>query len=258
MSPRQLRPERRTLSQAITQSVLERIRAGEFRPGDRLPTEKDLMEEYGVGRNATREAVQALVAMGLVEVRPGRGATLLSVTGGGMDSDTVSALLSDQAIEDLYEFRRLLEVEMATRAAERATDDEVADIEAACTRFHQAATRSNAASNTVSTLDDEFHAAIARASRNALYSTVFDAISDLIDRARELTAKVPWAVERALVEHEAITKAIAAHDSSLAAGEMRVHIDGAIEAIRAGLAAQTSGEKPGDAPAPVASVRNPR
>ena len=62
---------RQTLSQAVSAAVLDRIRSGEFGPGDRLPTEKSLMAEYGVGRNSVREAVQALVTLGLVDVRPG-------------------------------------------------------------------------------------------------------------------------------------------------------------------------------------------
>lgn len=225
-----MRLERRTLSQAVTAAVLERIRTGELRPGDRLPTEKGLMAEYGVGRNAAREAVQALVAMGLVNVRPGRGATVLSIEGSAMDTATVSALLGDQTIEDLYEFRRLLEIEIAQRAAERATDDERDEIETILGRFD----RAHARGQSTSALDDEFHAALARASHNALYITMLDAVSGLIASARRLTASVPWAVERAIVEHREILATVSAHDPTAAAEVMRRHLDGAIQAIREG------------------------
>jgi len=227
-----MRAERRTLSQAVTEAVLDRIRAGEFRPGDRLPTEKGLMDQYDVGRNAAREAMQALVAMGLIEVRPGRGATLLAVEASGMDTDTVTALLSDEAIENLYEFRRLLEVETAARAAERAGDEDVAEIHTALKRWQREVTRTG---ENYSVLDDEFHAAIARASHNPLFLTMLNAVSDLIDRGRQISARVPWSFERARVEHDEIYAAIAAHEPEQAADAMRVHLDGAIEAIRAGL-----------------------
>ena len=103
---------RQTLSQAVSAAVLERIRSGEFGPGDRLPTEKMLMEEYGVGRNSVREAVQALVTLGLVEVRPGRGATVIGIESeNALDAETLSALLKEEAVDDLCAFRRLLEAE---------------------------------------------------------------------------------------------------------------------------------------------------
>jgi DNA-binding FadR family transcriptional regulator len=225
-----MRPERRTLSQAVTAAVLERIHAGEFRPGDRLPTEKGLMEEYGVGRNAAREAVQALVAMGLVDVRPGRGATVIAIEGGAMDTATLSALLGDHAVDDLYEFRRLLEVEVAQRAAERATEEDIERLASVLTRFR----RQHARGGLTSDLDDEFHATLALASGNAVYATVLDAVSGLIASARRLTLSVPWAVERALIEHDEILAAVRAHDPGAAAEVMRRHLDGAIEAIREG------------------------
>jgi len=85
---------RQTLSQAVSAAVLERIRTGEFAPGDRLPTEKVLMQEYGVGRNSVREAVQALVTLGIVEVRPGRGATVIGIEPeDALDAEMVSVLL---------------------------------------------------------------------------------------------------------------------------------------------------------------------
>ena len=113
---------RQTLSQAVSAAVLERIRSGEFGPGDRLPTEKMLMEEYGVGRNSVREAVQALVTLGLVEVRPGRGATVIGIDSeNALDSETLSALLKEEAVDDLCAFRRLLEAETSACAALRAT-----------------------------------------------------------------------------------------------------------------------------------------
>ena len=113
---------RQTLSQAVSAAVLDRIRSGEFGPGDRLPTEKSLMQEYGVGRNSVREAVQALVTLGLVDVRPGRGATVIGIESDAvMDAETISVLLKEEAVDDLYAFRRLLEVEIASRAAVAAT-----------------------------------------------------------------------------------------------------------------------------------------
>jgi GntR family transcriptional repressor for pyruvate dehydrogenase complex len=149
---------RQTLSQAVSAAVLDRIRSGEFGPGDRLPTEKSLMEEYGVGRNSVREAVQALVTLGLVDVRPGRGATVIGIESDAvMDAETISVLLKEEAVDDLYDFRRLLEVEIARTAAIAATDRDLEDIGASIRAFDSALELGRP----ISSLDDEFHAAVA-------------------------------------------------------------------------------------------------
>jgi DNA-binding FadR family transcriptional regulator len=224
---------RQTLSQAVSAAVLDRIRSGEFGPGDRLPTEKSLMAEYGVGRNSVREAVQALVTLGLVDVRPGRGATVIAIDSDAvMDSETISVLLKEEAVDDLYAFRRLLEIEIASRAAVAATPDDLEGIAASIRAFESALEQGRP----ISMLDDEFHAAVAKASHNAIYATVLDAVSGLIANARRLTLNVPWASERARVEHQRLYEAIAAHDPDAAAEVMGTHLDSAVEAIEEGRA----------------------
>ena len=224
---------RQTLSQAVSAAVLDRIRSGEFGPGDRLPTEKSLMAEYGVGRNSVREAVQALVTLGLVDVRPGRGATVIAIDSDAvMDSETISILLKEEAVDDLYAFRRLLEIEIASRAAIAATPDDIEGIAASIRAFESALEQGRP----ISRLDDEFHAAVAKASHNAIYATVLDAVSGLIANARRLSMNVPWASQRARVEHQQLYEAIAAHDAEAAGEIMGTHLDSAIEAIGEGRA----------------------
>jgi GntR family transcriptional repressor for pyruvate dehydrogenase complex len=222
---------RQTLSQAVSAEVLERIRSGEFGPGDRLPTEKMLMEQYGVGRNSVREAVQALVTLGLVEVRPGRGATVIGIESeNALDPETLAALLKEEAVDDLCAFRRLLEAETSACAAVHATDRDIAEI----VRWKETFEQAHAHGAPASSADDAFHAAVARASHNSVYATMLDAVSVLIANARRLTAAVPWAVPRAIEDHERIVQAIRARDAEAAADAMRSHIDSAIEAIQVG------------------------
>jgi DNA-binding FadR family transcriptional regulator len=229
---------RQTLSQAVSAAVLERIRSGEFGPGDRLPTEKSLMAEYGVGRNSVREAVQALVTLGLVDVRPGRGATVIGIESDAvMDAETISVLLKEGAVDDLYAFRRLLEIEIAARAAVVATPADLEVIAASIRAFESALEQGRP----ISTLDDEFHAAVARASHNAIYATVLDAVSGLIANARRLSMNVPWASQTAKVEHAQLYEAIAAHDPEAAAAIMATHLDSAIAAIEEGRAKAAEG-----------------
>jgi GntR family transcriptional repressor for pyruvate dehydrogenase complex len=217
----------RTLSQAVTEAILDGIRAGEYRPGDRLPTEKGLMHQYGVGRNVAREAVQALVAMGLVEVRPGRGGILLGVdTSRAMDSGTVAALLLDHTVDDLNEFRRVIEVEIATCAAQRATD---ADVEAIRTQLEHYRMQFEH-DQPLAAAELSFHGAIAKASHNAVYVQVLDTLHELLSRAREMTEGIEWARAKSLEEHELIFAAIEAHDSEAARRAMLRHMELAVEA----------------------------
>src|SRR4051794_2917676 len=105
---------RRNLSQAVGEELLSAIREGRLRPGERLPPERELMERFSVGRNTIREAIQSLAAMGVLDVRPGRGTMVLSTPKeSALDAATLAALLDDQTVLDLYEFRLLLEVETA-------------------------------------------------------------------------------------------------------------------------------------------------
>ena len=87
----------------------------------------------------------------------------------------------------------------------------------------------------ISRLDDEFHAAVAKASHNAIYATVLDAVSGLIANARRLSMNVPWASQRARVEHQQLYEAIAAHDAEAAGEIMGTHLDSAIEACEHSL-----------------------
>lgn len=223
--------KRQNLSQAVSAAVLDRMRSGEFNPGDRLPTEKMLMEQYGVGRNAAREAMQALVTLGVIDVRPGRGATVLGIdSADAVDGELMSLLLKENAVQDLYAFRMLLETEIASCAAQVATPDEIAEIRSCVADFKRALERGAP----VSDADDEIHRALARASHNSVYETVLDVVSGLIANARRLTSEVSWASERAAIEHERIVAAVAAHDAEAARSAMRDHIAGAAEAIEEG------------------------
>jgi GntR family transcriptional repressor for pyruvate dehydrogenase complex len=231
----------KTLSQAVTEAILDGIRAGEYRPGDRLPTEKELMAQYGVGRNVAREAVQALVAMGLVEVRPGRGGVVLGVDSSqAMDPSTVSALLLDNTVDDLNEFRRVIEVEIATCAAKRATDADLDAIRAELARYRAQFERGGP----LAAAELTFHGAIAKSSHNAVYVHVLEALHELLSKAREMTENIDWARDRSLAEHELIFAAIEARDPEAARDAMLRHMELAVEAtaearrLRQGASAQ--------------------
>lgn len=228
---------RTNLSQSVTDELLRLISEGELRPGDRLPTERGLMEMFGVGRNTVREAVQSLVAMGIIEVRPRVGATIKPVKGrGAVDALALSTLLDGRTAIDIHEFRLVMEVEIAARAAERATAEQIEAIREAAARY------SYAADNRLLTYREDiaFHQRIAEASGNSIYSHVLSTVSELLISTRRETDHVPGAVERARREHDAIYEAIRDRDAARAESTMRQHIESARWAVERALGSGTS------------------
>lgn len=219
---------RRNLSQAVTDELLRLIRTGELRAGERMPTERGLMDLFQVGRNTIREAVHALAAQGIVDVRPGRGVTILALSGvQALDDTVISALLNDQAISDLYDFRRLIEVEAAGRAAERAS---TSDLDAIGRRLQ---TFLHAYSKRLPTWSEDvaFHKAVVDASHNDIYVAVVDLVNDKLLAARRETQRSNAVLARAAREHTAIFESIKAHDVAATRAAMTQHIDSAVWAV---------------------------
>lgn len=216
------------LSRRVADDLIDRIKQGEYRPGNALPPVHELMRVYGVGRNTVREAMQALMALGLVDVRPRRGATVLTMSAGQvLPSATLSALLDGTAVTDLYEVRMLIEVEAAGRAAHHRTGPQLDAIKHALTHF-QLAHKTGAPAWAA---DVEFHYAIAAASGNTALPRILEAMSDLLSDSRRATQDVPGAVALAVVEHSAIAEAIEAHDERRARRRMEQHIESAMWAL---------------------------
>jgi GntR family transcriptional regulator, transcriptional repressor for pyruvate dehydrogenase complex len=210
------------LSQQVKDDLLARMSAGEFRPGDKLPGEVELMAYYQVGRNTVREAIQGLVALGAIDVRPRRGATVLAVTPRrALPVEVLSNLLSTRVTEDLYDMRLLLETEAASRAATRRDPEALAEI-----RHHHSIFEYQMRHDIPPWKPDlEFHYAIARASGNSVLPIMLEAAADLLAKDRRAAAEVrEGALEETYQQHSAILAAIEAGDHLLARERMDAHI----------------------------------
>jgi len=210
------------LSRHVGDDLLERIGAGEFRPGDKLPGEVELMAEYGVGRNTVREAVQGLVALRMLDVRPRRGATVLATSPDrALPANILGALLPTEVTEDLYEMRMLLETEAAALAAARATQSQLREV-----RHHHASYQHQMLAGRAPWEEDlKFHDALAKASGNTVLPLMLGAAADLLARDRQASALL-WEVESSVAyrEHDAILRAVEAGDPELARRRMTEHI----------------------------------
>jgi GntR family transcriptional repressor for pyruvate dehydrogenase complex len=144
-----------------------------------------------------------------------------------LDGSVVSALLDVKAVYDLYEFRRIVEVEAAVRAAQRASGPDIEAIELSLGRFlHAYRERLPTWEQDVS-----FHKAVAGASHNVIYASVLDVLNERLLAVRRETQRSSAVLARAAQEHTAVFEAIRDRDADRAGKAMTSHIDSAMWAL---------------------------
>ena len=152
----------------VIQQLRERIAAGQYRIGERLPPEPELMAQLGVGRSTLREAVRALAHAGLVEARQGSGTYVRALR----ETDPLEARVRQAEAAEANEVRMLLELETARLAALRRDVDDLAQMR----RHLEARDAAQADEDTEALLDADlaFHTAIARAGKNAVLAGLYE------------------------------------------------------------------------------------
>lgn len=229
---------RGSLSQRIAETVQERIRAGAYGPGEKLPTEHALIGEFGVSRTVIREAIANLRANGLVNPRQGVGVFVTDQPFAQpftLEAGTGDALYEAVAV---LELRIALEVETAGLAAARRTPQLVATMREALGKMDAAI----AAGDDAIAQDLAFHRAIASATGNYHFVNLFNYLGEfLMPRARLNTSLIAREsrgdyLRHINEEHERVFEAIAAGDSEAARGAMRLHLMGSKERLRASAA----------------------
>jgi GntR family transcriptional regulator, transcriptional repressor for pyruvate dehydrogenase complex len=224
------------LSDRVATQMLETIRARDLKPGDRLPTERELAEQFGVSRTVIREAVRSLVGKGVIEARAGRGLSVAAV-GGSMVWESMSLMLGHTGSVDyrkVHEVRSLLEVEVARLAAERADDLELGVMATELEQMHDVLTDLDAAS----IADLEFHRALARATHNELFVVMLEAIQDPMLEIRRTTFALPGRAQSAYDQHLDILEQVERRDPVAAGAAMSRHLVD-VESVWEGLAGQT-------------------
>jgi len=216
---------RRKLSDQVLDRLVTMIRDGKLQPGDRMPSERDLMERYGVGRPAIREAMQTLESMGMLDIRHGERARIKSVSAASMMEQidlTARHLLSTspQSLNHLKEARLLFELDMVRIAAPRA---EAADI----ARLRRAIAAQRASPDTAHFVEADiaFHGALAAVSGNPIYTAVSNAMLQWIMAYHVDLVHVAGLEQLTLAEHEAIVDAVEAGDTDGAEKAMADHLN---------------------------------
>jgi DNA-binding FadR family transcriptional regulator len=225
---------RATLPQEIVKALTDLIMKGVWKPGDMIPSEKELALRFQVGRSTIREAVKSLAVLGVLEARAGEGSFVREAT-----SELLSGafrwglLLGERNLDDLVDVRVLVEVECARRAAEQGGAETAAQLAASLADMRASGTDHEAFMES----DTRFHLAIAQAARNPIFENIGATIQSMVRIWYPKTYYIPETKCRTIEEHRAIADAIAGRDAAGAAEAMRRHLIQAGARLRGILAA---------------------
>jgi GntR family transcriptional regulator, transcriptional repressor for pyruvate dehydrogenase complex len=212
------------LFEQIAEQIEKRILSGELRKGDRLPPERDLAEQFHASRTAVREAMKILAQKGLVEMRPGRGTTIIDGANEAMqDSIDLAMKLKLREVggsDNLVEVREILETEIAALATLRATETEIAMMSEAVRIMDENLEDADA----FIAADNRFHEALAIATQNALILILLNSIVNLLSEQRKLIFAVAGGPQRGQSHHRRILESVIKRDPETAREAMRAHL----------------------------------
>jgi GntR family transcriptional regulator, transcriptional repressor for pyruvate dehydrogenase complex len=215
------------LSQTVVQQFELLILRGILRPGERLPSERELSDRLGVSRPSLREAVADLQARGLLTSRPNAGIFIADVLGSAFSPALIGLFSAhEEAVFDYLTFRRDMEGLAAERAAHLGSDTDLAVIAAIFAKMELAHTKRDPSEE--SELDANFHMAIIEASHNVVMLHMMRSMYDLLRQGvfynRQIMFKNRLTRDALLDQHRAINDAIQARDPAAARAAVAAHL----------------------------------
>lgn len=217
--------QRRKIYQEVVDRLVQRIRAGEWAPGDQLPSERDLMDAYGVGRPAVREALQDLARSGIVEITHGERARVVLPTADLLIEQVAGGArhllhMDPGMLEHLKDARVFLEAGLCQLAAQKATAEDKARL----LQRWQAHCDALDAMDQFLHRDMLFHREIAAIAGNPIFPAIVEALFNWAGEYYQAIVRAPGSEQLTLAEHRRIYQAIADGDGAAAAQAMRDHL----------------------------------
>lgn len=216
------------LSQAVVRQIELLILRGVLRPGERLPSERELADRLRVSRPSLRDAIAQLQTMGLLSAKPGAGVFIADVLGSAFSPALIELFARhDEAVFDYLSFRRDMEGLAAERAARQASNTDLAVVDAVFAKMEIAHGKKNA--DEEAQLDAQFHMAIIEASHNVVMLHMMRSMYDLLRGGVFYNRKVMFSQRTGRValleQHRAINTALQARDPKLARAAVETHLD---------------------------------
>jgi GntR family transcriptional repressor for pyruvate dehydrogenase complex len=238
-----LEPLRKSgLTEMLVARILGLVAAGNLAAGDQLPAERKLAETFNVSRPTLREAIRALSVLGVLEIRHGGGVFVSSLSAADLLQPlTFFLTLRSTEVDKLYEARELIEGDIAARASRRATDAEVAELEALIVEQEGVTEQPERYRD----VDTAFHRRLAELADNEFLARAAQSLNVLGLEFRKIASETPAVIGQSVKDHRAIVRAIGRHDAEGARAAMVAHMKHVLKSTRASLRAGT--EKKEDA-----------
>jgi GntR family transcriptional repressor for pyruvate dehydrogenase complex len=235
-----IQPEK--LSQSVVRQIELLILRGILRPGERLPSERELSDRFGVSRPSLRDAVGELQEAGLLVARANSGIYVADVLGSAFSPALTRLFAShEEAVFDYLDFRRDMEGLAAERAARLGSDTDLAVVDSVLMKMEEAHKKRNPADE--ARLDADFHLAIIEASHNVLMLHMMRSMYDLLREGvfynRQIMFRQRMTREALLDQHRAINRALQSRDADAARKAVETHLD----FVRQALTDQIKSEK---------------
>jgi GntR family transcriptional repressor for pyruvate dehydrogenase complex len=229
--------EREPVSEQVVAQLLGMVKAGNLKPDDRLPSERELAASFGVSRPTIREAVRALVVLGVLNTRHGGGIFVSSLRAETLLGPLQFFLsLEETAVDALYDARELIEGGIACRAAVATRAEDVAYLLRLIDSQKDAIDDPQAYRK----LDIAFHERIHALAANSFLSRAATSLNTLGLEFRTAASESRQVIAQSLLDHAIIVNALAANDAAAAEAAMRKHMQNVLESTRASLAARAA------------------
>jgi len=221
-----IRPVIRTsISEEIAKQIIKLISTGELQPGQRLPSERELCEQFGASRSSLREALRCLSIVGVLNARVGDGTSVAADGETFLRRIVEWRLITERHdVENLMEVRIALEGVSAANAALRASEEDIGKFQNLLAKMKLAAKDARK----FAILDVEFHLALAKASGNALVFDLVSMIRNHLVRVLPKVLQLPNAMPLSTKEHIAIVAAIERREAEVARAAMHAHLEAVV------------------------------
>lgn len=209
--------------QQVADNIKEFILSGAVEVGQKLPSEKELCEQMGVGRGTVREAFRILQTSGFVEIKPGRGAFVARKEEQELENIVEWFVKNEVELKDVIEIRTALEPLAVRLTVERCSDADIAQLARTHEKFMDAIQRRDAVQ--IAKYDEKFHNQIVEKSQNKLLISINRKVSECAQAFRSKTFLVEQNIQNAIEPHSNIMDAIRRHDVDAGERYMRRHLD---------------------------------
>ena len=237
MEPKRFKQQ--TIVQQVMDEIKNMIASGELKPGDRIPTETELSQMFGIGRSTVREAIKIFQYLGILKSSTRKGTFVCDYSNISVEAITWSILLRTNEIFELVELRDVIESRAVSGLAEKARSDPegtkpiIQELEQQILRMEEALERYSV--DDLTDADYEFHRTMVESCDNGVFSSIYATLRSFMREEIRKTNLLEAAQTRGFAEHKMILKSIQNGDPDKAAEAFREHIDGIRDQLRQSL-----------------------